>query len=294
MNSSFCLRCKRLCKTSVLDRHDGLCPRCARDEEEPDEDVEERLRRGRKLEKSQAGASGDPVSRWLWIILGVEALGAVVLFLVMQAREAQDPILGIYFFTLITAGWLASRVVFHIASGGQEPLDRFEIFLGMVATIFRRPQILLTFVLAVAFFAAGMAFVNPPPRASRGAKQEQQQQQSLTPEEQGSSAPGLRAHWSFDEGRGDKAVDSGPHRLEARLRGCQWVPGVRGTALQFNGTSDQVDLSDSNVLSFSENAPFTIAAWVKTASFEGHVLSFRIAQDRTFDLLNIFSSSAEN
>jgi hypothetical protein len=106
-------------------------------------------------------------------------------------------------------------------------------------------------------------------------------------EDQGSAEPGLRASWSFDEGKGDKAYDSGPHRLEATLHGCQWVPGVRGTALQFNGTSDYLELSSSKVLNFADKAPFTIAAWVKTSRDKGYILSFRHQPD-TCDLVNVF------
>lgn len=289
MSSSPCPRCKRLFRPAVLARHAGLCPRCAgaaEDEDESDEEDHGRPAVRRKKRKtSRVRASGKAVGLWLWGILGVEALVAVVLFLVMQAWGKQDPILGVYLLALIVAGWLASRVVFHFDSGGVSGLSRIEIFLGMVATIFRRPQIFLTFALAAAYTAAGLTFVTPRPAGGGGAGGGADQQPQG---EQGSSEPGLRAHWGFDEGRGDKAADSGKHRLEARLHGCQWVPGVRGTALQLNGTSDYVELSDSNALNFAENAPFTIAAWVKTSKADGYVLSFRIDQDKTFDLLNIF------
>jgi hypothetical protein len=110
--------------------------------------------------------------------------------------------------------------------------------------------------------------------------------------EQGSAEPGLRASWAFDEGKGDKAFDSGPHRLEATLHGCQWVPGVRGTALQFNGTTDYLELSSSGVLNFADQAPFTIAAWVKTSRDKGYILSFRHQPD-TCDLVNVFLSGGK-
>ncbi|MCI0463529.1 MAG: LamG domain-containing protein [Gemmataceae bacterium] len=108
------------------------------------------------------------------------------------------------------------------------------------------------------------------------------------PEEPGSAEPGLRAYWSFDEGKGDRAFDSSPARLEAKLHGCQWVPGRVGTALQFNGTTDYVALSTGKNLTFADRAPFTLAAWVKTARPQGYILSFRREPDAPFDLLNIF------
>src|SRR5262249_42799542 len=130
---------------------------------------------------------------------------------------------------------------------------------------------------------------HPGPAAARGQPQVPAGQPpgKTPPAEQGSAEPGLRAFWSFDEGKGEKAFDSGPHRLEATLHGCKWVPGVRGTALQFNGTSDYVELSASGVLHFADRAPFTIAAWVKTTKNSGYILSFRHQPD-TCDLIGVF------
>lgn len=107
-------------------------------------------------------------------------------------------------------------------------------------------------------------------------------------EEPGSSERGLRAYWSFDEGKGDKAHDASPARLEATIHGCKWVPGVNGTALQFDGVSNYVSLKTAKGLTFADKAPFTIAAWVKTTKADGMVLSFRRDPDAPWDLLNIF------
>jgi hypothetical protein len=107
------------------------------------------------------------------------------------------------------------------------------------------------------------------------------------PADPGSAEPGLRAHWSFDEGAGIKAKDSGPHGLEATLNGCTWVPGVRGMAVQLNGTTDHVQLSPSKVLSFADKAPFTVAAWVKTSKPKGMILSLRPETDSPYDMLNV-------
>jgi Concanavalin A-like lectin/glucanases superfamily len=101
------------------------------------------------------------------------------------------------------------------------------------------------------------------------------------------SKAGLRAYWAFDEGKGNKAIDSSPDHLEAILHGCKWVPGIRGNAVELNGGSDYVELSNASALNFAERTPLTILAWMKTTQREGMVLSFRHHPD-TCDLVNIF------
>jgi hypothetical protein len=90
--------------------------------------------------------------------------------------------------------------------------------------------------------------------------------------------PGLLAYWSFDEGRGDRAADGGPDRLDAALRGCRWVPGVRGTAVWVRGPDEAVELGGGPELNFGPNRPFTFVGWVRTAS-DGIVLSMRDSRD---------------
>jgi hypothetical protein len=107
------------------------------------------------------------------------------------------------------------------------------------------------------------------------------------PPDPGSAKIVLRAHWSFEEGAGIKAKDSGPYGLEAILHGCKWAPGVRGMALQLNGTTDYVRLSPSEFLSFADKAPFTVAAWVKTSKPKGMILSLRPETDSPYDMLNV-------
>jgi hypothetical protein len=104
----------------------------------------------------------------------------------------------------------------------------------------------------------------------------------LTPEPKGT-----RASWSFDEGQGDRAADSSPGKLDLVLRGCRWVPGVRGTAIELNGTSDHVEIPKDIRLNFGEKSPLTLAGWLKTSATKGVLFSFRSEPD-TFDLLNLF------
>src|SRR5262249_46395807 len=81
--------------------------------------------------------------------------------------------------------------------------------------------------------------------------------------------PGLVAYWNFDEDGGDKAREASPRQLEATLHGGKRVPGIRGKAVELNGTSDYVDLGRSPDLDFAAGAPFTVAGWVRTSRPHG-------------------------
>jgi hypothetical protein len=104
--------------------------------------------------------------------------------------------------------------------------------------------------------------------------------------EEGSAEPGLRAHFTFDEGKGDTTVDTGPHRLVAKLHGCTWAPGVRGKALQFDGVKSYVDLGSARELTFAARTPLTVAAWFKTSGAQGVILSCRPGPE-THDMINV-------
>lgn len=73
--------------------------------------------------------------------------------------------------------------------------------------------------------------------------------------------------WRFDEGSGLVARDSGPFHLDGTLSagGPEWVAGIQGTALRFDGT-DQVALPDAAVL---EPSRLTVAAWVRGTGSPG-------------------------
>ena len=170
--------------------------------------------------------------------------------------------------------------LYYAIANFSEVKQPFLIFVACV--LFPIPLVLI----ALVFFAASGRLPQGPPVA--GAPNAGFQEIRAAGAEPGSAEHGLRAYWSFNEGKGIKAKDSGPQKLEATLHGCQWVPGVNGTALQLNGTSDYVDLGPATSLTFADKAPFTIAAWVKTTKARGLILSFRKEPDDTFDLLNIF------
>ncbi|MGF1579727.1 MAG: LamG domain-containing protein [Gemmataceae bacterium] len=87
--------------------------------------------------------------------------------------------------------------------------------------------------------------------------------------------PGLLAHWSFDEGKGEIVVDGSDNRLLGTLKGAKWVDGVVGKAVEFDGKSTYLKFERSPKMNFPKNGPFTITGWVKPAETEGTILSFR-------------------
>lgn len=74
----------------------------------------------------------------------------------------------------------------------------------------------------------------------------------------------LTAHWRFDEASGSQAVDASGNNYNGQLQGTDFgaasVPGVYGTAVQFDGSDDFVNAGNVPIEGF-----FSFAAWVKPA-----------------------------
>jgi len=77
---------------------------------------------------------------------------------------------------------------------------------------------------------------------------------------------GLVGYWSFDEGDGTIARDaSGNNNHGTLTNGPQWTKGKNGTALQFDGKDDYVNIvSDPSLILASGGSA---EAWVKIGSF---------------------------
>jgi len=94
---------------------------------------------------------------------------------------------------------------------------------------------------------------------------------TLTPEEitelyQNTPNPGtgnqdLISHWKLNSNSGSTAIDS-ESTNNGVIYGAQWVTGVSGGALEFNGTSDYVGVPNASNLNPSNE--ITIMAWAKT------------------------------
>jgi flagellin-like protein len=71
-------------------------------------------------------------------------------------------------------------------------------------------------------------------------------------------------YWKFDEGSGTAAQDSAGGNSGILANGAAWTAGVTGSAVQFDGISGLVNMTD--VLDFTGNSPYTLQALVKIPS----------------------------
>ncbi|OIN96631.1 hypothetical protein AUJ66_05670 [Candidatus Desantisbacteria bacterium CG1_02_38_46] len=91
---------------------------------------------------------------------------------------------------------------------------------------------------------------------------------------------GLVAYWSFDEGKGFKVKDLSGKGNDGNIEGeVEWVKGVKGTALEFNGEAGYVDCGNNSSLDMTTN-DFTVEVWVKS---NGYVISSIISKGSWFD-----------
>ena len=77
----------------------------------------------------------------------------------------------------------------------------------------------------------------------------------------GAQAPGLVAHWPFDEGDGTIAHDHGPHGLHGSITGAAWETGPEGTVLRCDGSGDVVDCGRPEKLRLTGD--LTVTAWIR-------------------------------
>jgi len=74
-------------------------------------------------------------------------------------------------------------------------------------------------------------------------------------------APAPVAHWTLDDGEGTVAVDSSVNGLDGTLMGDpQWVEGIVGGALDFDGVDDYVDCGNDTIFSITD--AFTLSVWI--------------------------------
>jgi hypothetical protein len=73
--------------------------------------------------------------------------------------------------------------------------------------------------------------------------------------------PDLMGWWKLDEGYGAKAIDSSGHGNHGTIQGAaEWVAGYDGGALQFDGSTNYIDVATG--LAGSDAG--SVAAWIKT------------------------------
>ncbi|MCZ6801974.1 MAG: LamG domain-containing protein [Nitrospirae bacterium] len=80
--------------------------------------------------------------------------------------------------------------------------------------------------------------------------------------------PSLILYFPFDEGSGSVATDFSQYGNDGILNGdAQWVDGKFGGALQFNGTTDWVEVPHADILTVAEEV--TVMAWINTPRHTG-------------------------
>ena len=80
----------------------------------------------------------------------------------------------------------------------------------------------------------------------------------------GSSSADLVAHWKFDEGSGNMAHDTSGNGNDGTFAGDPlWAAGKIGGALEFNGSSDYIEVPFSESLRVINQGDFTVAAWFR-------------------------------
>jgi hypothetical protein len=74
------------------------------------------------------------------------------------------------------------------------------------------------------------------------------------------------AYWSFDENTGQVIADATGNGHDGSFDGPEWTAGKYRMALEFDGTSDFVEVADHPDLNFGPDDSCTIAAWAKYSS----------------------------
>ncbi|MDQ8179583.1 Ig-like domain-containing protein [Pelagicoccus sp. SDUM812005] len=75
---------------------------------------------------------------------------------------------------------------------------------------------------------------------------------------------GLIAHWALDDAAGTTVADSAGFGFDATASGTEWVAGVQGSALGFDGSASIVDLPAEAFSTLDEQA--TISLWILGSS----------------------------
>jgi len=78
--------------------------------------------------------------------------------------------------------------------------------------------------------------------------------------------PDLVGYWKLDETSGTTAYDASGNGQDGTLNGDpQWVAGILGGALEFDGDGDYVDIGNDPI--FNITGQITVACWIKVSQF---------------------------
>jgi hypothetical protein len=82
-----------------------------------------------------------------------------------------------------------------------------------------------------------------------------------------SASESLQLYFTFDEGKGDKAIDQSGKGSEGEISGGKWVEGKFGKALEFNGTTDYVKVVANDNINI--DTKIAILFWFQKTTKEG-------------------------
>jgi PKD repeat protein len=92
-----------------------------------------------------------------------------------------------------------------------------------------------------------------------------------------SAAPVPISQWHLDEGSGISAEDSFANNNDGTVYSANWVNGVSGDCLDFDGTNDYINVPDDYTLDFGPGSDFSIGTWFKAkpdqVEWQGTILS---------------------
>ena len=126
----------------------------------------------------------------------------------------------------------------------------------------------LLMVISVIALIAAMVF-----NSLRGARESARISNALVFQHQMHSllGPDLVGWWNFDEGSGTTANDISGFGNNGTIIGATYVsgvPGTRGSALQFSGSTSHVTMTGTNAhLDFTHGEQFSYGAWFRAESF---------------------------
>jgi len=87
----------------------------------------------------------------------------------------------------------------------------------------------------------------------------------------------LVAYWKFDENTGTTAYDSSGNGNTGTINGATWTAGTNGSALQFNGINDYVNVPDSSSL---DATTLTFMAWIKNSEPDSQITADRVVSKK--------------
>jgi len=92
--------------------------------------------------------------------------------------------------------------------------------------------------------------------------------------EVGAADDGLVAEWNFEEGSGNTLKDNSGNGNDGTIYGATWTTdGKFGSALQFDGVNDYVEIPDSPELSGGTGKNKTVEFWFNSNKQGGHIIT---------------------